>query len=104
VPSRALLRGDGGESRYAFFDIDAATVRARDPFLIMLSNAQNSWKDFLTGMAEELIVGHIDLPRNALRRILVSGRYGIQLRSSRVAPHGGGCEARILLAAVTGFS
>src|SRR5713226_5001550 len=63
VPSRALLRRDRVEGGPALFYFVAAAVRAGDLCLLMRTNGQNLRKHFLARMAEELVVGHTDLPR-----------------------------------------
>src|SRR5260370_28642794 len=64
VPLRsgALLRGDGREGGPALLDLVTATVRAGSLFRVMLCDCQNLRESFLAGVADELIVGHTDLP------------------------------------------
>jgi hypothetical protein len=62
--SGALLRGDGGEGRPPLFNLVTAAVWASGLFRIMLCNGQNLQEGLLAGVAEELIVGHTDLPRS----------------------------------------
>jgi hypothetical protein len=64
VPLRsgALLRGDGREGGPALLDLVTAAVRAGSLFRVMLCNGQNLRECFLAGVADELIVGHTDLP------------------------------------------
>jgi hypothetical protein len=65
VPLRsgALLRGDGREGGPALLDLVTAAVRAGSLFRVMLCDGQNLRECFLAGVADELIVGHIDLPQ-----------------------------------------
>jgi hypothetical protein len=72
VGSGALLRGDSGEGRPALFYLVTTAVWAGGLFGIMLCHGQNLREGLLAGIAEELIVGHTDLPRswNGYSRIL----------------------------------
>jgi len=60
--SGALLRGDGREGRPALFYLVTAAVRAGSLFRVMLRDGQNRQEGFLAGVADELIMGHTDLP------------------------------------------
>ena len=62
VGSGALLRGDSGEGRPALFYLVTTAVWAGGLFGIMLCHGQNLREGLLAGVAEELIVGHTDLP------------------------------------------
>ncbi len=61
--SGALLRGDGGEGRPALFYLVATAVRAGGLFRVMLCHGQNLRECFHAGVADELIVGHTNLPQ-----------------------------------------
>jgi hypothetical protein len=60
--SGALLRGDGREGRPALFYLVTTAVWAGGLFRVMLCDGQNLQECFLAGVADELIVGHTDLP------------------------------------------
>jgi hypothetical protein len=62
--SGALLRGDGREGRPALFYLVTTAVRAGGLFRVMLCYGQNLREGLLAGVAEELIVGHTDLPQS----------------------------------------
>jgi hypothetical protein len=64
VGSGALLRGDSGEGRPALFYLVTTAVWAGGLFGIMLCHGQNLREGLLAGVAEELIVGHADLPQS----------------------------------------
>src|SRR2546430_2320459 len=60
--SGALLRGDGREGKPALFYLVTAAMRAGGLFRVMLCHGQNLLEGFLAGVAEELIMGHTNLP------------------------------------------
>jgi hypothetical protein len=62
--SGALLRGNGGEGRPALFYLVTTAVRAGGLSRVMLCHGQSLREWFLAGVAQELIVGHTDLPRS----------------------------------------
>ena len=62
--SGALLRGDSREGRPPLFHLVTAAVRTGALFRVMLCHGQNLLECFLAGVAEELIVGHTDLPQS----------------------------------------
>src|SRR5258705_1182260 len=64
VPLRsgALLRGDGREGGPALLNLVTAAVRAGSLFRVMLCDGQSLQECFLAGLADELIMGHTDLP------------------------------------------
>jgi hypothetical protein len=62
VCSGALLRGNGRECRPALLDLVTAAVRAVSLFRVVLCDGQNLRECLLAGVADELIVGHTDLP------------------------------------------
>jgi hypothetical protein len=62
--SGALLRGDGREGRQALFYLVTTAVRAGGLFRVMLCYGQNFREWLFAGVAEELIVGHTDLPQS----------------------------------------
>jgi hypothetical protein len=60
----ALPRSDGREGRPALFYLAATTMRAGGLFRVMLCDGENLREGFFAGVANELIVGHIHLPRS----------------------------------------
>ena len=64
VSSGALLRGDDGERGPALLDILAAAMRASHVAFLIVDESQDLRKGFLAGVAEELVVGHTDLPQS----------------------------------------
>ena len=63
--SRALLRSDNGEGGPALLDLSTAAVGADNPAFLIVDERQNLRECFLADVAEELVVGHMDLPRLA---------------------------------------
>src|SRR5713101_9909379 len=61
--SRALPRSDNGEGGPALFYLMTAAVRTGNPAFLMVCERQKLRECFLAGTAEELVVGHGDLPR-----------------------------------------
>jgi hypothetical protein len=64
ILSSALLRGDDGESGPALLDILAAAVWAAHLALLIVDESQDLQKSFLAGVAEEFVVGRMDLPQS----------------------------------------
>jgi hypothetical protein len=62
--SGAFLRGDGREGRPALLYLTTTAVRAGGFFGIVLCDVQFFRECFLAGVAEELVVGHTDLPES----------------------------------------
>jgi hypothetical protein len=56
--SGALFRSDGAKRGPTLLDVLAAAVWARDCFLAVLGDGQNSRKGFVAGVAEEFVLGH----------------------------------------------
>jgi len=61
--SGALFGGDGGEGRPALLDFLTAAVRAQNLAFFVFHKRQNLVEEFLAFLAEELVVGHTDLPK-----------------------------------------
>lgn len=61
--SGALPGGDGREGRPGLFDLVTTAVRTGDLVRVMLCDGQNLRECFFAGVAEELIVGHTNLPQ-----------------------------------------
>src|ERR1700738_3646095 len=64
--SGALLRGDGREGRPALCYLATTAVRAGGFPDVMLCDGQFLQECFVAGFAEELIVGHTDLPQSLI--------------------------------------
>src|SRR6266478_411788 len=60
--SRALLRGNRREGRPALLNLATAAVRAHHLIRVMLCDGQGHQECFMAGVADELIMGHTDLP------------------------------------------
>ena len=60
--SRALRSSDDGEGRPALLHVVAPTVRADNPFLLIVDESQDLRECFLADVTEELSLGHSCLP------------------------------------------
>ena len=58
---RALFGGDSGEGRPALLDFLTAAVRAQNLAFFVVHKRQNLVEEFLAFLAEELVVGHVNL-------------------------------------------
>jgi len=58
---RALLGRDGGEGRPALLDSLAAAVWAENLAFFVVHKRQNFVEEFLAFVAEEFVVGHVEL-------------------------------------------
>ena len=62
-PSGALLRRNSGEGRPALLDFLTAAAWAQNFTFFVFHQRQNLVEEFLAFLAEELVVGHADLPQ-----------------------------------------